>query len=206
MYISPCGYCNSCIHCITLFAQQDRRRNTNTTGHKIECCKKNFKKLTNLGVTFTKIITLCPLYFALNAATTLTSSVDGRTACPGEWVTYTCTVTQSALLEWTAEPFINSTNRRQFSSNTPPGDRGRFLSCSNRTSSINCTDLDYYATLTRVRAFQNGFADMTSTFGFMASARVNGTVVQCKGLTLNEDQMANRMLNVTGGLHTQCVY
>ena len=155
-----------------------------------------------MGVTFTKIITLCPLYFALNAANMLTSSVDGRhTTCPGERVTYTCTVTQAAVLEWTAEPFINSTNRRQFSSTTPPGDRDRFLSCSNRTSSINCTDLDYYAALTRVRAFQNGFADMTSTFGFTASARVNGTVVQCRGLTATEDQMANRTLNVTGELH-----
>ena len=115
-------------------------------------------------------------------------------------------MTQSVVLEWTAEPFINSTTRRQFSSTTPPGDRNQFLSCSNRTSSINCTDLDYYATLTRVSAIQNGFADMVSTFGFTASARVNGTVVQCRGLTLNEDQMANRTLNVTGGLHTQCVY
>ena len=160
----------------------------------------NLKKLTNLGVTFTKII-VHPLYFALNAATILTASVDGRTACPGERVTYTCTVTQALVLEWTAEPFINSTNRRQFSSTTPPGDRDRFLSCSNRTSSVKCTDLDYYATLLRVRAFQNGFADMVSTFGFTASARVNGTVVQCRGLTATEDQMANRTLNVTGGLH-----
>ena len=114
-------------------------------------------------------------------------------------MTYTCTVTQSAVLEWTAEPFINSLNRRQFSSASPPGDRA--LSCSNRTSSINCTDFDYYTTLTRVSAFQNGFADMVSTFGFTASARVNGTVVQCRGLTATEDQMANRILNVTGGLH-----
>ena len=159
-----------------------------------------------MGVTFTKIITLCPLYFALNAATIMTASVDERTACPGERVTYTCTVTQAAVLEWTAEPFINSTNRRQFSSTTPPWDRDRVLSCSNHTSSINCTDLDYYATLTRVRAFQNGFADMTSTFRFTASARVNGTVVQCRVLTATEDRMANRTLNVTGGLHTQCVY
>ena len=157
-----------------------------------------------MGVTFTKIITFCPLYFASNAATTLTSSVDGRTACPGERVTYTCTMTQSAVLEWTAEPFISRNNRHQFSSTTPPEDR--VLACSNLTSVVKCTDLDYYATLTRVRAFQNGFADMVSTFGFMASARVNGTVVQCRGLTLNEVQMANCMLNVTGGLHTQCVY
>ena len=117
-------------------------------------------------------------------------------------MTYTCTVTQAAVLEWTAEPFINSTNRRQFSSTTPPEDR---VSCSNPTSAVKCTDLDYYATLTRVSALQDGFADMTSTFRFTASARVNGTVVQCKGVTATEDQITSQTLNVTGGLHTLCI-
>ena len=146
----------------------------------------------------------CGLYFALNAVTTLNSSVDGRTACPGERVTYTCTVTQAAVLEWTAEPFINSIHRQQFSSTTPP--EGRVLSCSDPTSDVKCTNLDYYANLTRVRAIRNGFADMTSTFRFTASTRVNGTVVQCKGLTATEGQTASQTLNVTGGLHTLCVY
>ena len=109
---------------------------------------------------------------------------------------YTCTVTQAAVLEWTAEPFINGTNRRQFSSYTPPEDR--VLSCSNPTSAVKCTDLDYYTNLTRVSPLQNGFADMTSTFGFTASVRVNGTVVQCKGLTATEVQTASHTLNVTG--------
>ena len=146
-----------------------------------------------------------PLYFVLNAATTLTANVDGRTACPGERVTYTCTLTQVVVLEWTAEPFINSTTRRQFSRTTPPGDR--VLSCSDSVSDVNCTDFDYTATVTSVRAFQNGFADMVSTFTFTASARVNGTVVQCRGSgVITEHQVANRTLNVTGGLHTQCVY
>ena len=111
---------------------------------------------------------------------------------------YTCTVTQAVVLEWTVEPLINSTKRRQFSSTTPPEDR--VLSCSNPTSAVKCTDLDYYANLTRVSAIQNGFADMTSTFRFTASARVNGTVVQCKGVTATEDQTENQTLIVTGGL------
>ena len=142
----------------------------------------------------------CGFYFVLNAATTLISSVDGsHTACPRKRVTYTCTVTQAAVLEWTAEPFINNTNRRQFSSTVPPEDR--VLSCSNPTSAVKCTDLDYYANLTRLSAVQNGFADMTSTFRFTASARVNGTVVQCKGVTATEVQTASHTLIVTGGLH-----
>ena len=146
-----------------------------------------------------------PLYFVLNAATTLTANVDGRTACPGERVTYTCTLTQVAVLEWTAEPFISTFNRHQFSSTTPP--EYRVLACSNLTSVVKCTDLDYTATVTNISAIQNGFADMVSTFTFTASARVNGTVVQCRGSgVITERQMANRTLNVTGGLHTQCVY
>ena len=148
----------------------------------------------------------CGLYFALNAATTLTTSVDGRhTTCPGERVTYTCMVTQSAVLEWTAEPFINSTNRRQFSRTTPPEDR--VLACSDSASDVNCTEFDYTATVTSIKAFQNGFADMVSTFTFTASARVNGTVVQCRGSgVITEHQMANHTLNVTGGMSILSVY
>ena len=119
-------------------------------------------------------------------------------------MTYTCTVTQAVVLEWTAEPFINTTNRRQFSSTALPEDR--VVACSDPFSPIKCTDFDYHATLTSVSAIQNRFADMTSTFMFTASARVNGTVVQCKGVTATEDQIGSRILNITGGLHTLCIY
>ena len=146
-----------------------------------------------------------PIYFALNAATTLTSSVDGRrSACPGEGVTYTCTVLRGRTLEWTAKPFIIHNNRLQFSSTAPPGDR--VLDCSDPTSPVLCADFDYQATLTIVSTLRHGFADMTSTFRFTASARVNGTVVQCKGLTVTEDQMASHTLNVTGAIYILSVY
>ena len=145
-----------------------------------------------------------PIYFALNAATTLTSSVDGRrSACPGEGVTYTCTVLRGRTLEWTAKPFIIHNNRLQFSSTAPPGDR--VLDCSDPTSPVLCADFDYQATLTIVSTLRHGFADMTSTFRFTASARVNGTVVQCKGLTVTEDQMASHTLNVTGATYSVCI-
>ena len=133
------------------------------------------------------------------ATITLTSTLDGRqTACPGEVVTYTCTVTQAFLLEWTAEPFINETNRLQFSRSTPAEDR--VIDCSD-SSTVPCTDLDYQTTLTSVGPVQSGFADMTSTFRFTASARVNGTVVQCRESTATGVQMANSTLNVAGLLH-----
>ena len=133
------------------------------------------------------------------ATITLTSTLDGRqTACPGEVVTYTCTVTQAFLLEWTAEPFIGESDRLQFSRSTPAEDR--IIDCSD-SSTVPCADLDYQATLTSVGPAQSGFADMTSTFRLTASARVNGTVVQCRGSTATGVQMANSTLIVAGGLH-----
>ena len=48
---------------------------------------------------------------------------------------------------------------------------------------------------------QNGLADMTSTFRFTASARVNGTVVQCIESTATGIQRANNTLIVAGLLH-----
>ena len=118
-------------------------------------------------------------------------------------MTYTCSVTQAVLLDWTAEPFITGTNHLQFSRSTPAEDR--VLDCSD-SSTVPCADLDYQTTLTSVGPAQNGFADMTSTFRFTASARVNGTVVQCRGSTGTGVQMANSTLIVAGLLHPQSAY
>ena len=143
-------------------------------------------------------------YHAATAA--LTSTLDGRqTACPGEVVTYTCSVTQAALLDWTAEPFINESDRLQFSRSTPAEDR--VIDCSD-SSTVPCARLNYRATLTSVGPAQNGVADMTSTFRFTASTRVNGTVVQCtvSRPTATGVQTANSTLSVTGMLHPQSAY
>ena len=113
-------------------------------------------------------------------------------------------MTQGHTLEWTAESFIMHNNRLQFTTTTPSEDR--VLACSDPTSPVQCADFDYQVSLTSVSAIQNGFADMTSTFRFTASARVNGTVVQCRGLTVTEHQIASQTLNVTGGLHNHCVF
>ena len=121
-----------------------------------------------------------------------------QTACPGEVVTYICTLTQAIRLEWTAVPFINNNNRLQFTTTTPS--ENRVLSCA--PSTVQCADLDYQATLTSVGPVQNGLADMTSTFRFTASARVNGTVVQCIESTATGIQRANSTLIVAGVLHT----
>ena len=104
--------------------------------------------------------------------------MDGRqAACPGEVVTYTCTVTQANVLQWVALPFIMSdnTNIPRFSFSTA---ENTVLDCSNSSSAVQCSEFDYRATLTDVSTVQNGFADMTSTFRFTANARVNGTQLQ----------------------------
>ena len=109
-------------------------------------------------------------------------------------------MTQAILIEWTAEPFIDERNRLQFSRSTPAEDR--IIDCSDN-STVPCADLGYQATLTSVGPAQGGFADMTSTFRFTASARVNGTVVECRGSTGTGVQTANSTLSVTGMLHAQ---
>ena len=131
------------------------------------------------------------------ATITLTSNLNGRqAACPEELVTYTCTVAQAATLDWIGEPFISERNRLQFTTTTPPGNR--VLACGTSTSPVQCADFDYQATLTSVGPIQNGFADMTSTFSFTASARVNATVVQCVGATATGAQMVSNTLIVAG--------
>ena len=45
---------------------------------------------------------------------------------------------------------------------------------------------------------QNALADMTSTFSFTTSARVNGTVVQCRESTATGIQIENSTLIATG--------
>ena len=59
---------------------------------------------------------------------------------------------------------------------------GRMVGCSD-ISTIQCADLDFQATLTSVGTVVNGAADMTSTFRFTARAGLNGTVVECAGIT-----------------------
>ena len=156
-----------------------------------------------MGWLFGTLVILCSIYY-ITATTALTSTLDERqTACPGEVVTYTCSVTQAVLLDWTAEPFINETNRLQFSFSTSAEDR--VINCSD-IFTVPCARLDYRATLTSVGPAQSGFADMSSTFRFTASARVNGAVVQCRGSTATGVQTANSTLSVTGVLHPQSAY
>ena len=122
--------------------------------------------------------------------------MDGRqAACPGEVVTYTCTVTQGGAITWTAAPVLVGTAVR-FLTTDPSGSR---RSCSDISSPVQCADLDYQATLTSVGTVDmNGAADLTSTFRFTARAEFNGTVVECSAVTATTTQPATQTLNIVG--------
>ena len=67
-----------------------------------------------------------------------------RGACPGETVTYNCTVTQGFQLDWIVEPFLPTSARVQFTSVAPIGSR---LDCS-AVAAVQCEDFEFVATLT----------------------------------------------------------
>ena len=130
------------------------------------------------------------------ATSSLSSTLDGRqAACPGEVVTYTCTVTQGFALGWTAAPVLVDNTFVVFT----PTDL-RMLGCSNVSSPVQCNEFDFLATLTNVgpRDIMTGAADMTSTFRFTARAELNGTVVECTGTTSPPTPSVNHMFTVAG--------
>ena len=132
--------------------------------------------------------------------------LDSSAACPGEVVTYTCTVRQGAILDWIVEPFLPASARIQFLTTRPIGSS---LNC-NDTSTLQCADLDFVATLTNLTnptTVPGGtVADMTSTLAFTATLRLNGTVVQCRGTTADGVPMTNITLNVAGKSHVAAFF
>ena len=131
------------------------------------------------------------------ATVVLDSSVGMRGVCPGERVTYTCTVTQGIALDWIVEPFISGTDIR-FRNSTPTNSRS--VDC-NSVSPPQCDNINFMVTLTNttnsMTVMNIAVADITSTLTFNAAARLNGTVVQCRGVTA-ETQIANRTVNIAG--------
>ena len=120
--------------------------------------------------------------------------MDGRqAACPWDVVTYTCTLIQGGSLTWTAAPVLVDPAAVVFIAATP-SDNSR--SCS--PSTVQCAVLNYQATLTNVGTLTSGRADMTSTFRFTARAELNGTVVQCSGVTDPVTPAENQVLNIAG--------
>ena len=95
----------------------------------------------------------------------LTSTLDGRqTACPGEVVTYTCTVPRTSSAGWDVPPDIMQFNYFPSSQTGRPEDIG-----------------DFQVVLTDVGPIDMGLADLTFTLTVTATLGRNGTVVQCLG-------------------------
>jgi len=50
---------------------------------------------------------------------------------------------------------------------------------------VLCTDINFQAELTSIGTLDvNNLAELTSTFRFTATAGLNGTVVECSGVTV----------------------
>ena len=108
---------------------------------------------------------------------TLISTLDGRqAACPGEVVTYTCTVLQTAVISWFALPDIEGVHY--------------FPSSQIGQKVIG----DFQIAFTRVGPIAMRHADLTITLTVTATLAHNGTVVQCRGDEPSERR--NLVLNV----------
>ena len=118
--------------------------------------------------------------------------MDMRQACPGETVTYTCTVIQGFTVEWAVDPYIGAVrNQIRFTTSTPIGT----TEGCNDVTVVNCTDFDYVATLTTLTP------DITSTLAFNVTVGLNRTFVQCFGTTASLPITTNStFLNVAGTL------
>ena len=169
-------------------------------------CHNEFSKVNIFNTDLAKQSYYNYTYFPVCAASVvLNSSMGMRGACPGETVTYTCAVNQGFVLEWIVEPFLPTSARIQFTTTTDIGSR---LDC-NSVAAVQCEDFNFVATLTATAnptvVMTTTLADMTSTLTFTATARLNGTVVQCRGTTADGLLIANRMLNVAGAFILQYV-
>ena len=148
----------------------------------------------------TSLVSVTCLVLCVAQTVVLDSSVGTtRQACPGEMVTYTCTVRQGFLLEWIVEPFISRSDPvRLLLDTTPILSR---LDCNNVTA-VRCEDFDFVTTLTNTAnptvVSGTPLADMTSTLTFTATDSLNGTVVECRGSTASGFPINSSTFNLAG--------
>ena len=128
--------------------------------------------------------------------------MDGRRACPGEVVTYTCTGIGVGRLEWIAEPFLENDGTEDNTITYASRDTGRInqtVNCINRPIAMqDCGG--FRAVLTSITNPQTSVADMVSTLTVTATARLNDTVVQCGGVTATDQPTSTSAITVTSTL------
>jgi len=118
----------------------------------------------------------------------LNSSVEeqgSRVSCPGEKVTFTCTVLRGNTLQWISDAF--SSAPRTFSlfhidSTREPRTYGEFT--ARLTESVPDPG-------------EPGFGDLTSSLIFTATPELNGTVIQCS----NQLTIMSKTTIVPGTVH-----
>ena len=128
------------------------------------------------------------------ATVVLDSSVGMRQACPGETVTYTCTVIEGTFLDWIVEPFINDSDPVRFST---AATAGTSFDCSG-VAAVQCAEFNFVATLTSITNSMAILENFTSTLTFTATARLNTTVVQCRGTVDPMPVISSSTLYVAG--------
>lgn len=123
-------------------------------------------------------------FFTVTGCVILTSSVEeGGLVCPGEEVTFTCTVIEQPSLGWNNKPYILAVGEVFFLHNDQlklevPVFRGPFQIVLTSLSPSNSSQV----------------ANMTSTLTVHATPTLNRTVVKCD----DGDISANASLHVAG--------
>ena len=117
-----------------------------------------------------------------------------RQACPGDTVTYTCTVSQGTALGWIVEPFIIDSDPVRF---TTAATTGTSFDCSG-VAAVQCAEFNFVTTLTNITNSMAPLENFTSTLTFTATAGLNGTVVQCRGTVDPMPIISNNTLYVAG--------
>ena len=117
-----------------------------------------------------------------------------RQACPGETVTYTCTVIQGFAVEWVVEPFIIDSDPIRFSTAATTGTSFDYSGAV----TVQCAEFNFVATLTSITNSMAILENFTSTLAFTATSRLNMTVVQCRGTVDPMPVISSSTLYVAG--------
>ena len=119
-------------------------------------------------------------------------------------MTYTCTAIGVGIIEWIAEPFLENDGTDSniiIYLSTNAAAIGQTRNCVDR-SMQDCAGFQTNLTsITNVRMVSGAtVADMISTLTVTAAARLNETVVQCRGTNTTEIITATNAISITSML------
>ena len=100
-----------------------------------------------------------------------TPRAEGRSVCPNQIITFTCTADHTSVMQWLAPPTLVS------------GSALSLRLAEGEGTVIISHDGVFTLTLVSVMNLEGPFADLTSTLEFLVSAVENGTEVECRSDT-----------------------